>query len=195
MFNILTDLADQHPQKPKKEHKSVYLEPHVAYYDINTQGKELFTLPFKFIGWSLLTFTVAGFIAFLFWEDQIVARIFFCLMAILCPFYIPGIFYYFSSYKKEEDTRVELDVKHGLIKYENDSGRNILFHESQIESCTIRLSLLFPYKINYASLKLKGGYQVHISSLILEPQQLVQSFKIPYTLETYWFNQFPAKMA
>ncbi|MEL6251105.1 MAG: hypothetical protein AAFR87_03750 [Bacteroidota bacterium] len=196
MFNILTDLADQQPNKQPRFKASDYLEPHVAYYDIYSKEKELFILPFKVIGWCLLAFTIAGFASFMIWGNQLIAQIFFCLLAILGPFYLPGIYYYFKCLKKEQDTRIEVDAKHGLIKYEKPgSDKNILFHESQIENCTIRLSLLFPYKINYLNLRLKGGYNVTVSSLILEPQDLVQLFNIPYTIETYWINKIPVKMA
>lgn len=196
MFNILTDLASQQPEKSPKTAATVYLEPHVGYYDIYSSSKNLFTLPFKIIGWSLLGFTLAGFASVIVWQNDLIAQVFFCLMALFGPFYLPGIYYYFTCYNKEVDTRVELDAKHGLIKYEKpENGRNILFHESQIEKCTVKLSLLFPYKINYVSLQVKGGYEVNISSLIVEPQHLVQQFNLSYTLETYWFNRFPKQMS
>ena len=140
MLRILTGLANDQPRKNKHTSLARFIEPHVRIFDIDSSEKKPFILPFQLISWFLLAFIVIGFACWFVWEDNSATLLVVALQLAFAPFYLPGLYFYKYYLKKEHHTEVELDQKHRLIKYTNfKDGRNLLFHESQIEKCEISL--------------------------------------------------------
>ena len=195
MLRILTGLADEQPRKKRRSPIAIEIEPHVRYFDIESSEKKQFVLPFQLITLFLFIFIIVGFATWLIWDDNSATMIVLGLQCAFAPFYLPGLYFYSRSLKKETDTEIELDKKYGFIKYTNDStGQNLMFHESQVEHCEVNLSLLLPYRVDYIFLRLKGGKTIFISSLIVEPNEILKDFSFPYQIKKRWINPLPRKM-
>ena len=195
MLRILTGLADEQPRKKRKRSTiAIEIEPHVQYFDIESSEKKQFILPFQLITWFLFIFIIIGFATWLIWNDNSATMVVLGLQCAFAPFYLPGLYLYSKSLKRETDTEVELDKKNGYIMYTNEkTGKNLLFHESQVEHCEVNLSLLLPYRVDYLSMRLKGGKTVSISSLIVEPKEILNNFSFPYQIQKRWINPLPRK--
>ena len=192
MMRILTGLADNQPRKKRQTTANRFIEPHVKVFDIDSTEKKYFVFPFQLITAFLFAFIIIGFVCWFAWEDNSATFIVVALQLAFAPFYLPGLYLYNRYLKRENHTEVELDKKNRLIKYSNSQdGRNLLFHESQIEKCEISLSIFVPYRLDYIHLHLKGGRVIVISSLIVEPKEILKHFSFPYQIRKRWVNPFP----
>jgi hypothetical protein len=191
MFGRNHSLASQ-TLSPANTLEKVRLEPHVDQYDIHSTSKSGFTFPFQVISYCLISLVILGLIGWLFTEDFITIKLVLLIQLFFAPFYLPGLYYYFSFLKREKQVELELDSRNQLIKYfQGEKGLHVLFHLDQIEQCVLNVSLIFPYKIDYLSLQLKGGPQIYISSLLIDPAEILSRFAIEYTIEKRMFNPLP----
>lgn len=187
MLDILTKFTIKKTSYQKKIEK---IEPHVEYFVPDKRAQSRFTLPFYLITAAL---TVAIFLAFYFWlstGEKFMIEVCVWMHLIFAPFYLPGLYYYSCYFEKDKDTEVEVDKKNELIKY-SSKDVNLLFHKSQVETCEINLSLLFPYKLDYISLKLVGGPKIHISNLVIDSKMMVRWFKVKPSINRRYFNRMP----
>ena len=189
MFGQLTNLF---PEKALARNHYTF-EPHVEFFDILSSDKQRVNLPFQ-VTTSMMIFLLAvGFCSWIVWEENIITYVCIGLFALFIPFYLPYMVYYLRYFSREEHTEVEIDSKHGFIKYTNrKNGRNLLFHKDQIIASHINHSLLFPFRIDYIDFELMGGERVIVSSLVIDPRIVVRDLTIPYYVVNKIFNWFPA---
>lgn len=189
MFGLSDSLA---PQTHYHSDPTEYLEPHVESFDIHSRGKRQFIFPFQVITYCVLALVVLGFLTFLLMDDTSLVQVIVWIQVLIAPFYLPGLYYYATYFKQEKHTQVELDPKAQLIKYSHSKEAvNLLFHASQVESCVVNMSLLFPYKVDYLTMKLKGGPEIYISSLVVEPLEILKRFSIEYDIQKRILNPVP----
>ena len=191
MFGLSDSLASQ---TQSQQLISEPLEPHVESFDIHSNGKRRFIFPFQVITYVFIGLVAVGFLTFMVFDDTSVAQLILWIQIFLAPFYFPGLYFYTRYFKKERHTRIELDHKSQLIKYTHDKKKvNILFHADQVEECVVNLSLLFPYRVDFLSLKLQGGPKIYISSLVVEPAEILTRFAIPYDVRRRAINVLPRR--
>jgi hypothetical protein len=88
---------------------------------------------------------------------------------------------------------VELDHRHQLVLYANDiHKKRLLFHLDQVEDCVLNMSMMLPFRLSYLTLSLKGGIQVHISSLVIDPSEIISLLSRPHRVERHWLSFIPA---
>ncbi|MDX2249424.1 MAG: hypothetical protein SF052_21755 [Bacteroidia bacterium] len=188
MFSQITNLTSGNP----KTNARFEIEPHVTYYDILRTDKRTAILPFQVATIVISGLIAMGFVSWLFQQENPVTYFFIGIVFLLAILYLPYVFFYLSFFSKEEQTRVEIDTKHGYIKYTNPRiSQNLLFHRSQITFCQLNRSLLFPFKIDFITLDLKGGRRIHISSLVVDPRDMIRDLSLPYELRSRVFNFMP----
>lgn len=191
MLENLTKFA-QTTKKKKAYRKTIeLLEPHVTYFETDETNQSRFTLPFHLM---TATLGIMLCLAFYFWltvEDYMMIRVCIWMQLIFAPMYVPGLYFYAMYYERDRYTELEVDSKNELIKYRGQE-QHLLFHKSQVERCEIHLSMLFPYQLDYLTLHLKGGQQVHVSSLVIDPKWMVRWFESQPTVTRAWFNVMPA---
>jgi len=187
MFGIQNRLASDKPYAP-----SLALEPYVAYFDARTQDQDTFIFPFQMMGYCMLFFLCMGFYFAFSESDSNISVVIVWLMSIFAPFYIPGIYHYAQYFARDRHTQLELDTRHEWIKYTNiKRGENLLFHVDQIEACQVNCSILFPYRIDYMTIIIQGGKKIHVSSLVVEPHEIISHLGLSYQMRRRWFNSAP----
>ncbi|MEM7656677.1 MAG: hypothetical protein AAF399_11150 [Bacteroidota bacterium] len=191
MFGRNDSLAPQTSLEASASEKH-QLEPHVEFFDLHSTRKGPFVLPFQVIFYCMIGLVALGFVGWIWLQDQTVVQLVVLIQLFFAPFFIPGLVYYFRFLKRERGVELELDSYHDWIKYYHEpSGTHLLFQSEQVESCTLHLSLIFPYKVDFLSLQLVGGPCVHISSLIISPEEMLERFPIPYEIQKRMFNPIP----
>ena len=189
MLGQLPNLATSHVRKAKINKE---IEPHVDIYDIDSTDKRRVMLPIEIISYSLLGLLVLGFGISLIFDGNTFSLITVTIIGLIAPFYLPYMYFFLKYLKKDEHTEIEVDRKHGLIKYFNSvTGENLLFHQSQIENCVIHQSILLPLNIDYITLYLKGGKKVCFSSLVIDLKEFVTKNTLPYQTKEKLFNPIP----
>ncbi|RMG28311.1 MAG: hypothetical protein D6730_05750 [Bacteroidetes bacterium] len=188
MLEILTKLTSARKKPYKKT--VVELEPHVECFRMDSQSQGRFTLPFYLMTAILGVLVLLAFFFWLVYEDKTMVRVCFWMQLLMAPFYIPGLYYYSMYYEQDKDTELELDKKNELVKY-TGKRHNLLFHKNQVEKVEVHLSMAFPYQLDYLSLHLKGGRQIHISSLVIDPKTMIRWFGRKPTVSRRWFNALP----
>jgi hypothetical protein len=161
----------------------------VSYFDIHSKEQGPFIFPFQMMGYFMCFFVLLDLYFILFQDDTSVSSIVVWIFCIFSPFYLPGLYHYACYRDLEQDTRLEVDSRHQMIKYSNEQqGENLLFHTSQVEHCQVSLSILFPYRIDYLTLRLKGGKTIYVSGLIASPEEILTELDLSYEVERRWFN-------
>jgi len=164
----------------------------VEHFTFQKEKQSQFTFPFEMMTYFMLFFLGLGLFFALFKEDTSVGHIVIWVHCIFAPFYLPGLYHYHQYLSRDQHTEVELDSRHGLIKFCNPTRQeNMLFHISQIESCQVHCSILFPYRLDRLTLSLVGGQQLHISSLVVNPAEVLSRFELSYQVERRLFNSAP----
>ncbi|MEZ4776039.1 MAG: hypothetical protein R3D00_22880 [Bacteroidia bacterium] len=188
MFGQITNLTSGN----QKTDTSFGIEPHVSLYDILHTDKRNVTMPFQIATIIISGLIAMGFVSWSFQQANPVTYFFIAMVFVLAVLYIPYVFFYLNFFSKEEQTQVEIDNKYGYIKYTNPRiSQNILFHREQITACQYNRSLLFPLKIDFLTLDLKGGGRIHVSSLVVDPRELIRDLALPYELKSRFFNFMP----
>ena len=191
MFGRNHSLASQ-ALAPSTTVKKDRLEPHVDLFNIHSTSKSGFIFPFQVISYCLISLVILGLVGWVFTEDHTIVTLVVLIQLFFAPFFLPGLYYYYRFMKQEKHVELELDSRHELIKYsQGEQGLHVLFHLDQVEKCTLHMSLIFPYKIDYLSLQLAGGPLICISSLVIEPTEILSRFSLDYTIEKRMFNALP----
>ncbi|MEO0895622.1 MAG: hypothetical protein AAFY71_04460 [Bacteroidota bacterium] len=168
------------------------LEPHVSYYDINSQSRSELAFPLHLMAGTLLFFVAIALVNLIFYGNDSFNLVIFWLYCIFSPFYFPGIYHLYQYAKREENKRLEIDHKHHLITYEDkEAERNLHFSLDSIEKCTIYHTQMLPYGIDYMEIELKGGQRVFCSTLLIDPWEMVDELGIPYQIKKRVFNALP----
>lgn len=180
----------------KKKRKTLVtagaVEPYVHSYSLALTDQSRFTLPFQLMSYLLLSLIVFGFYGWLVNENNQIISVVIWLHAIFAPFYIPGVYHYYRFLRHEESKEVEIDERNKYIQYHNSrTGEKFLFHASQIVKCRYYRTILFPYNIDYVQLILKGGKEVYLSSLVVDPRELLADLDVRYSVEQKLFNSMP----
>ncbi len=167
-------------------------ETHVEHFTFQKEKQSHFIFPFEMMTYFMLLFLALGLFFALYHDDQSVGHIAIWIHCVFAPFYLPGLYHYYQYLSRDQHSEIELDSRHGLIKFTNASRQeNLLFHVSQIQSCRVHYSILFPYRIDRLTLHLSGGRQLHISGLVVPPLELLSRFDLPYQIERRLFNAAP----
>ncbi len=170
------------------------IEPHVDTYNIESRDKRWATFPIEVLSYSLLGLLVIGFMIGLTFEENVFSQILVVVIGIISPFYLPYMYFFLRYLKKDEHTEIEVDHKHGYIKYTNHKAeKNLLFHQSQVTNCVIHQSLFLPLNIDYLIIYLEGGEKIYFSSLIIDIQDFVQESTLPYQVKKKFLNLIPIK--
>ncbi|MEL6671434.1 MAG: hypothetical protein AAFR61_04555 [Bacteroidota bacterium] len=193
MIQIINKLV-----KPlSRQHKgniNSQLEPHVCTYDVHRSEKALFVLPFQLITYVSAILMITGFATWLIWDQYTVIQAVALIHLFFAPFYLPGLYLYNKYLQAEQGTCLEIDTKHGFIQYlHRERKENILFHPQQIDRLVMHASMMLPYRLDYLTIHLKGGQQVHISGLIAEPEEILRHIRRPFQVRKRWFNPFPRR--
>lgn len=186
MIRLLTGFA---PHETPALRPLRTLEPHVTYFDFGSTAQGPFVRPFTIMLGALICLVSLAGISWLIWENYVLSQIAMGLQVLLAPIYLPGLYFYRRLALREADSEVEIDEKYQFIKYSNPSQhQNLLFHRDQIETAEVQLNLIFPYRVDYLFLTLKGGTQVCITSLVVEPSVILKEFCLPYQVRKRWIN-------
>ena len=190
MSGYLTNLATS---GEKKVNTLRELEPHVDIFNIESADKKKASLPVEILTYTIFGLLFMGIFITFSGKPVIYSQIILLLAGFIAPFYLPYIFCFMRYLKKDKQTEIEVDRKHGLIKYFNpDSNKNLLFHQSQVEKCIIHQSLFMPLNLDYIVLYLKGGETICFSSLVIAPTDFVRRSTLPYSTRGKLFNLIPA---
>ncbi|GAB4411425.1 MAG: hypothetical protein OHK0039_16620 [Bacteroidia bacterium] len=109
-----------------------------------------------------------------------------CLFA---PYYLPALYYHNRYASLEAGTELEVDTRHGLIQFaRRQEGVNMLFHVSQIRQCRLACNLLLPHQIDVLTLSLDGGYEIQLSSLVVDPYAFTGRFGLPVEMHRRLFG-------
>lgn len=187
MFSLLKKTENQEPFSLKTP---VVLEPHVDSFTFLTNDKSRFIFPFQVITVFLTFFTILALYLWVSMGNIAIIRMVVWTQCMFLPFYIPGLFYYYTCAEKEKNTVLELDRKHDLIQYTNEE-LNLLFHKNQVLYGEIYISVVLPYEVDFLVLHLRGGEKVVISSLVIEPRKIARLMNIPCTIKRNFFNKIP----
>ncbi|MEZ4826516.1 MAG: hypothetical protein R3C61_09510 [Bacteroidia bacterium] len=188
MFGQITNLTSGN----QKTDSGQPIEPHVSYYDIFSSDKRNAIMPFQIATIVISGLIAMGFVSWIFQDSNPVTSFFIASVFVLAIVYIPYVYAYLRFFTREEQTMVEIDNKYGYIKYTNGrTNQNLLFHSSQITACRFNRSLLFPLKIDFLTLDLKGGRRIHVSSLVVNPRDMIRDLSIPYELRSRVINFMP----
>lgn len=163
------------------------LEPHVSTFVFRKATRDRFVFPFQIITSILIALTILSVYLWLMYDYTTLAIFTIWAQVLIIPFYLPGILMYFRLRDKEKYTWIELDSQNKLIQYKQKNV-NILFHQSQIIRCELRVSIMLPHEVDFLVLHLKGGIMLCISSLIMDPWKFLHTWKIPYTTHRRWIN-------
>lgn len=175
---------------PRTSHPST--ESYVEHFTFQKEKQSHFIFPFEMMTYFMLFFLALGLFFTLYHDNQSVGHIVIWMYCVFAPFYVPGLYHYYQYLSRDRHSEVELDSRHGLIKFANSTRQeNILFHVSQIETCQVHYSILFPYRIDRLTLSLSGGRQLHISGLVVPPSEILSRFDLPYQVERRLFNSAP----
>ncbi|MEM6262566.1 MAG: hypothetical protein AAGI38_08675 [Bacteroidota bacterium] len=123
-------------------------------------------------------------------DDGTSLRFIIWIQCIFAPFYIPELYYYVSYLSRDEHTRVEIDTKDQLIKYEK-KGTNMLFPVEHIQKCEVFTGLFAPTRLRYVKLNLINGQDIYISNLVVPSVELTEMMNIPCTYHRAIFNTLP----
>ncbi|MEM6346361.1 MAG: hypothetical protein AAF927_20905 [Bacteroidota bacterium] len=166
------------------------LEQEVEFFQFRWQEGYQSLLPIQLMGGLLLMTYICGIVAWLFFDSMVTAQVCLWLGLLFFPFYFPAVFLSKSYWEMEQNTELELDHKANLIAYRNQD-QYVLFHQDQIESCEIVQTEFMPYSLNYLCLRVKGGVEIVISSLIIDPETLSQHLAVKPVVKRRFFNAFP----
>lgn len=179
------------PKSHIKEARLLF-EPHVSYFDIESQDRGEIVFPFQLMAFTLLAFVGLGIFNYFTGGSANITLIVLWLYCIFSPFYFPGIYHFWNYFKRERQKSLELDLKYHYLTYEDKHlGKKLHFSVDSIASSTIYHSQMFPYGIDYIKFNLKGGEEVLLSSLLISPWELVEDLELTYTVEKKVFNSLP----
>ncbi|MEL6653936.1 MAG: hypothetical protein AAFQ87_24340 [Bacteroidota bacterium] len=166
------------------------LEQDVECYQLRWQEWYQSLLPIQLMGGLLLLTSLCGISGWLFYDSMLSAQICLGLGILFFPYYFLALFFFRSYWQMEQSTHLELDYKANLIAYRNHS-QHLLFHQDQIESCEIVHTEFMPYSIYYLCLRIKGGAEIVISSLIVDPMTLSHQLALTPVVKRRFFNSYP----
>lgn len=150
------------------------LEPYVDLFAFRRDQQGDFLFPFQLMAYcplGFITLSIGGY--FYSGSDHLSTAAIFMVM-ILAPFYVSGIYYSLCCVGTYEPVRVEVDTKHRYVQYIDERRQlNPLFSAEDVIQCTLWRSQLFPHRIDNLELQLVNGQQLYISSLIVEPRDLL----------------------
>ena len=189
MFDLLTK-----PGSKNLNHRNKLspIEPHVTTLGMRTHVVERFAVPFEWVTYCLSTMILSALLCWMWLGSTLLIEGALWTLALIAPFYFTGLLYYLRYYSREQDTRLEIDHKHQLIQYKS-RHRNLLFHFDQVTHCAVTVSTFLPYRLEYTSLRLCGDIDIHISNLIVDPEDMVAMFEVPYEVRRRLFNSMPVK--
>ncbi len=187
MFDLLTKPGSKNSNSRNKFNP---IEPHVTTLGMRGHVVERFALPFEWVTYCLSTMILSALLCWMWLGSALLIEMALWTLALIAPFYFTGLLYYLRYYSREQDTHVEIDHKHQLIQYKNQR-RNLLFQFDQVTHCAVTVSTFLPYRLEYTSLQLLGGTSIHISNLIVDPEDMVAMFEVPYEVRRQMFNSLP----
>lgn len=158
-------------------------------FTIHSSDKQHFLLPIQAVMLTLLALTALSF-----WEwsrsgNTALPTFAMLLHVIAAPFYLGGAYLYRRIARHEQEAALELDEQSGLILYANSrKDLKILFHHSQVESCEWHQNLLLPFGVDYLFLRIRGGYEVCVSSLLVSPAEVMAHIQAPCKVRQQFVN-------
>lgn len=179
-----------HPSM-KLPHPAPSPESRIRWYDFRSRTQQPFLRPFQIIGIGLAGLLLLSSVIRHQEGNQALVHTLLILGGILLGLCLPGLLYYLHYFVRSRRTGLELDEENGFIRYVNAfEGQNLLFHAEQVDRCVLCLNLLLPYRVDTIILFLRGGHTIEVSSLVMDPLELIRRFGFRPEVYQRWLGPF-----
>lgn len=165
--------------------KSARSLPFTDRFEIDRQRLQEVMQPFQWLVRINLALIVMGIGLTTLVEMAVLFHVIITVVGVGMLFFMGGMMTLFPVYTRDKELQLELDHEGGFIQLKRP-GENLLFHRQQVLVCEWHQPLLMPYQVDQISLHLKGGKTLELSSLVIEPTQLIAWLQSGYVTRHPW---------